>query len=390
MRRLIILALIAATPVLAAGDALPPTPEQQLAVARRDVAQATAEEARLTVAASRAADEAQRLAAQQRAAIAAMSATEARIAAAEVQLAIATATIDAQRRRLAEQQAPIAGLLAGLVEMGRRPPLLALAGGSTEEFVRVRALLDTTVPTIRARTTLLSRDLAATNKSAIAARTARDELAGQRRALGEQRVRFAALEQQALARQSQFSGAALGAGDATLAGSESLASLDTEAARHRAGQAIARELASLDPLPARPTAPDSRADRPPLAFRLPVTGTVVSGFGSIDDNGVRARGVTQQAARGTNVVAPADGKILFAGPYRRSDGVIIIDHGGGWRSLLLNVSTSLPRGTNVRGGDPLGRALGPVEVDLSKNGTNVSPAFIAASSAMLSKTVKGG
>ena len=390
MRRLISLALIAATPVVAAGDALPPTPEQQLAAVRSDVARATAEEARLTVAASREADDAQRLAAQQRAALAAISTTETRIAAAEIQLAIATATIDAQRRRLAERQAPIAGLLAGLVEMGRRPPLLALASDSTEQFVRVRALLDTIAPAIRARTATLSRALAATDRSAIAARTARDALSGERRALGEQRTRFAALEQQALARQYQFAGAALGAGDVTLAGGESLAGLDTEAARRRVGQAIARDLANVEPLPARQIAPDSRADRPPLAYRLPVTGRVVAGFGSIDDNGVRARGVTQEAARGASVLVPGDGTILFADSYRRSDGVVIIDHGGGWRSLLLNVSTSLPRGSSVRRGDPLGRALGPVEVDLSRNGTNVSPAFIAASSAMLSKTGKGG
>ena len=389
MRRFILLALLAATPVLAAGDVLPPTPEQQLSAARGEVARATAEEARLTVAASRAADEAQRLAAQQRAVLAAMSATEARIAAAQVELAVANAAIEAQRRRLAERQAPLAGLLAGLVEMGRRPPLLALADGSTEEFVRVRALLDATEPVIRARTAALSRDLAAADRSAADARAARDELGGQRRALAGQRTRFVALEQQALARQTQFAGAALGAGDMGLAGGESLVQLGGEAARRSAGLAVARDLARLGPLPPRPTAPDSRAPRPPLDYRLPVDGVVAAGFGSVDDKGVRARGVTQRAARGAAVIVPATGKILFAGPYRRSDGVVIIDHGGGWRSLLLNVATDLPRGASVRGGDSLGRALGPVEVDLSKNGTYVSPAFMAASSAMLSKARKG-
>ena len=390
MRRILLFAFIAASPVLAAGDVLPPTPEQQLSAAQGEVARATAEEARLTVAASRAADEAQRLAAQQRAALAAMSATEARIVAAQVELAVANAAIDAQRRRLAEQQAPLAGLLAGLVEMGRRPPLLALADGSTQEFVRVRALLDATEPVIRARTAALSRDLTAADRSAASARAARDELGGQRRALGEQRTRFAALEQQALARQTQFAGAALGAGDMSLAGGESLVAIGSEAARRSAGLTMARDLARLDPLPPRPTPPDSRALRPPLDYRLPVVGAVAAGFGSVDANGVRARGVTLRAARGMAVLVPAGGRILFAGPYRRSDGVVIIDHGGGWRSLLLNVSTDLPRGASVRGGDPLGRALGPVEVDLSKNGLYVSPAFIAASSAMLSKAGKGG
>ena len=40
MRQFILLALIAATPVLAAGDVLPPTPEQQLSAARSEVARA--------------------------------------------------------------------------------------------------------------------------------------------------------------------------------------------------------------------------------------------------------------------------------------------------------------------------------------------------------------
>jgi len=68
---------------------------------------------------------------------------------------------------------------------------------------------------------------------------------------------------------------------------------------------------------------------------------------------------------------------------------VIIDHGGGWMSLLVNVATDLPRGSAVHRGDPLGRTLGPLQVELSKGGTNVSPAFIAASSAMLSNRPKG-
>ncbi|MDP9163737.1 MAG: hypothetical protein M3N06_06535, partial [Pseudomonadota bacterium] len=75
--------------------------------------------------------------------------------------------------------------------------------------------------------------------------------------------------------------------------------------------------------------------------------------------------------------------------YRRSDGVVIIDHGGGWLSLIVGAGTTLAKGATVRRGDPLGRALGPVEVELSHGGQIVSPAFIAASSAMLSNRSKG-
>ena len=38
--------------------------------------------------------------------------------------------------------------------------------------------------------------------------------------------------------------------------------------------------------------------------------------------------------------------------------ILIIDHGGGWMSLIVNVSSQLKPGDKVRLGDPLGRALG--------------------------------
>ena len=84
------------------------------------------------------------------------------------------------------------------------------------------------------------------------------------------------------------------------------------------------------------------------------------------------------------------GTIRFAGPFRDYDGVLIIDHGGGWMSLLVNVSSELKQGDKVRLGQPLGRALGPLQVELSQNGRRISPALIAGSSQNLSKNPKGG
>ena len=89
---------------------------------------------------------------------------------------------------------------------------------------------------------------------------------------------------------------------------------------------------------------------------------------------LRCRGVT----------VPADGTILFAAPFRNEDGVVIIDHGGGWTSLLLGVASDRPRGSQVQRGEPLGRALGTIGVELRRKGRPVSPALIAASSVPLS------
>ena len=375
--------------LLGAAERAPPTPDQQLVIARADVARAAAEEQRLTANASSAADEVQHLAGEQRAAAAAIEGAEARITAAKAELEIARSALAVQQARLAERQAPAAGLLAGLISMGRRPPLLALADGSTEEFVRVRALLDATMPAIRARTASLSADLAAGKRAQVAAQAARDSLVAERAGLDQQRARFAALEKQALSRQLQFAGQAVGAGDLTLASGEALTGLDNERSRQRAGQASARQLAMLGPLPGRPSADTERGAAPPFAYRLPLDAPLAAGVGSIDSNGIRSRGLTFANARGIALVVPADGTIVFAGPYRRYDGVVIIDHGGGWLSLIVNAGTNLARGTAIHRGDSLGRALGPVQVILSRGGTNVSPAFIAASSDMLSNPAKG-
>jgi septal ring factor EnvC (AmiA/AmiB activator) len=84
------------------------------------------------------------------------------------------------------------------------------------------------------------------------------------------------------------------------------------------------------------------------------------------------------------VIVPADGRILFAAPFRGEDGVVIIGHAGGWTSLLLGVASDRPKGSMVKRGENLGRALGPVGVELRQNGRPVSPALIAASSVPLS------
>ena len=153
---------------------------------------------------------------------------------------------------------------------------------------------------------------------------------------------------------------------------------------------MASQVAAADPAPPRPAGPEGGAARPPFAYQLPAAAQVVEGLGAVNDAGVRSRGLALQTGRGASVVAPAAGVIRFSGPYRSHDGVVIIDHGGGWTSLLVGVASTLQPGAKVAAGQPLGRALGPLEVQLSRNGTRVSPALIAGSSATLSNGNEGG
>jgi septal ring factor EnvC (AmiA/AmiB activator) len=276
--------------------------------------------------------------------------------------------------------------------MGRRPPLLTVAdgGASADELVRVRVLLDATLPVIRARTSALSAQLTEQQRLQVQAQLAGAEMVKSRQQLLERRQQFALLEAKALAASTTAQGQALASGDIALAASENVSGLTSAQAGKRAAWAIASELAATDPAPLRPTAPDGAPAAVPFTYILPVRADLDQGLGAVDANGVRSRGLTFATGRGAPVAVPASGIIKFAGPYRSHDGVVIIDHGRGWLSLLVNVATTSKTGDRVEGGQPLGRALGKVEVQLSQNGRRVSPALIARSSATLSNGRKSG
>ena len=371
----------------AAGEPL----DSALQRARAEQAAAEKEAAKLETTASKAQNEAERLRAQEAAAAQQIEAAEARITAAEAQFRLASAEVAQSRHRLAERQRPVASLLAGLAVMGRRPPLLALADQrSTDELVKVRILLDSTLPVIRSRTSRLSAELAEAERLQGAAVEARAELVRSRRELGPRRAEFARLEQQALRQATAAGGQALSAGDAALAAGENVERLRGAQSAGQSARALARQLAAEEPLPPRPVPGEGARSGSSFAYQLPASAPVTDGLGSVNASGVRSRGLVLATARGVQVSAPADGVVRFSGPFRDYDGILIIDHGGGWMSLIVNVVSDLGPGARVRLGDPIGRSLGPLGVELSQNGRRISPAIIAGSSHTLSKGSKGG
>jgi len=117
------------------------------------------------------------------------------------------------------------------------------------------------------------------------------------------------------------------------------------------------------------------------AYRLPVIGTVMTGLGELSTEGTRSRGVTIATAAGAQVVAPAAGRVAFAGPFRSYGRIVIIDHGGGWTSLVTDmISVSTQVGENVAQGAPIGRA-GPehprVTIELRREGRPMDVAALA-------------
>jgi septal ring factor EnvC (AmiA/AmiB activator) len=359
--------------------------------ARAEQASAEAEERRLEQVADKARGEAAVLQARQAAATQAIAAAEARITASGVELDAISAMLAERRRQLEAQQRPVSTLLAGLAMMARRPPLLTIADrGSIDDFVTVRVLLDSTMPVIRKRTAALSAQVADGQRLERASLDARRELARSRENLAARRQQFAALEQRALEAATSAGGQALSVGDVALAAGEDVARLKENERGSRAAWALAAEVAAADPSPARPAPAEGRATAPPLPYQLPAVAEVIEGLGEVSSSGVQSRGVTLATSRGTSVSAPGAGVVRFSGPFRGHDGVMIIDHGGGWRTMLLNVASTLRVGERVELGDPIGRALGPISVELSQNGRRMSPALISGSSRSLSNKGKAG
>jgi septal ring factor EnvC (AmiA/AmiB activator) len=358
--------------------------------AETEQAAAEAQAARLEQAAARAQNEADRLHAEQAAAALEIEAAEARISAANARLRLTSAFVAAHRQRLATEQRPISSLLAGLATMAQRPPLLVLADrGGTDELVKVRLLLDSTLPVIRARTSRLSAQLAEGQRLQQSALDARAELGRSRGNLVIRRNRYAALERKALQQALSTGGQALGAGDVALSAAESVERLRGQQAGTQSIRRVAGQLALEDASPLSPFAAEGAPARLPFAYQLPAAAAVTEGLSSVNDSGVRSRGLTLATYRGAQVVAPAGGVVRYSGPFKDYDGVVIIDHGAGWMSLIVNVGSTLRTGQKVRLGDSLGRALGPLQVELSQNGRRISPAIIAGSSQNLSNRPKG-
>jgi len=83
------------------------------------------------------------------------------------------------------------------------------------------------------------------------------------------------------------------------------------------------------------------------------------------------------------VIAPRNGRVAYAGRFRGYGEIIILEHGGGWTSLITNLGSIAVRvGQIVRIGTPIGRtgAGKPrVTVELRRNGRPFPIAPLVAS-----------
>lgn len=313
---------------------------------------------------------------------------EAAIEAAEAELALVEEQRRALDRRLAQRREPLARLTGALQAMGNRPlALSALQPGSLTDVVHTRAVLASAVPVVRQRTASLRSDLKRARTLEAERRTA---LAQRREA--ESRLEARRRDMLALAEKErivarQAVGGARREAELAVELAEEARDLDALVARMEQSGALRERLAALDGPIVRPANPQaaaapsrsaaSGAVTSPTSFILPVAGRVAEGFGETGSAGGRASGIALVPRPGAQVVAPAGGRIVFAGAYEGYGNIVIIEHEGDWTSLVTGMARiSVDVGQQVTSGSPLGLAKQNrprISYELRRGGNPVNP-----------------
>ena len=308
--------------------------------------------------------ELQSLRAELRAAARAVQSHEAALDNIESELAVLRG--DAARKEIAleERRAQLGGTLAALQRLSLRPTAaLLVSPGDPNDVVRSGLLLRTAVPEIERQARILREDIAeladlrnrielrrgALQQAAVdlkrdrsrleaLSKTKNDILQQTRGAQSAAEARVADLRREAQTLEELLSRLR----DSTTGA--------TPQPRPRPGSPPA-DFVTPELAPAGPSIASARGNLTP-----PAHGRVIQSFGDDTTAGPRARGVTWQTRADATVVAPWDGRIAFAGPFRRFGQILIIDHGEGYHTLIAGLGRiEAEVGQWVLAGEPLGR-----------------------------------
>jgi murein hydrolase activator len=313
-------------------------------------------------------------------------------------------------------------LATALLRLARNPPAgLALAEGAPVDVLRGGILLSAAVPPIVERANLLNIELKtlADLRSQIEEAEARHHIESDSLAKEEARIRDLVRDEMTLQEKATLGAAASADQAKKLAAQASdLKDLidraeaeakkrEAEAEARRQAEAAARAakekeaqiaMAAPPPTVLRGAGPETEASVPspslidptrPSSIRpftqakgrmlYPVAGETVLGFGVADPVGGTSRGMTLETRPGAQVVAPFDGRVVFAGPFKGYGRILIIGHGDGYHSLVAGldqidgtVGQWLIAGEPI-GTMPTGEAKPRLYLELRHDGQPINP-----------------
>jgi len=302
--------------------------------------------------------------------------------------------------------------LAAMQRLSRQPPeLVFLRPDDSLTTIRSAALLSTVVPELRGRADAIQTDLRALRDLKLELEAEREELRTELAELESQREEMDELiaarrhEQEQLGAEAQQEAKRLAKYAREARSLEDLVNrLEAEYAKRReiarhAAENLAKrpDIDTPDaPAAARPALRPTPDTAPPVAtgrafasvqgsLPMPARGPVVRTFGQRDDLGNASKGIVIEARTGAQVIAPYDGRVVFAGPFRNYGQILIISHGEGYHTLLAGMTRiSGVVGQWVLAGEPIGimgsdnisgssNSRSRLYVELRSNGKPVNP-----------------
>ena len=313
---------------------------------------------------------------------------------------------------LAQRREVLGEVLAALLRMGRNPPpAMLMRPDDALDAVRSAILMGALLPEMRVEAEMLAADLSELMRVRTELAAAREKLTALRTALAEDRERISTLVRERQRQQvennpvsqddrSRAAALARNAGEVH----ELVNRLESEVAP-AARAAGAAETAEAT----RPPEQDSRTAglaafndpgriTPAIAFSnargllpLPVAGERLRNFGASDGVGGQEKGITISTRPGAQVTAPADGWVVYSGPFRSYGQLLIINAGGGYHILLAGMERiEVELGQFVLAGEPVavmggaaksgggisGAASGQphLYVEFRKDGNSIDPA----------------
>ncbi len=391
------LSLLLAGLLLCLGARAAESPQQQLKSAQQQLEESRERQAEYARQAEALAREIEALRADSVAAAQAAQEHEAALSALEDQLAALGAEeagkADELKRHRAEQQQ----LLMALERLARNPPEgLALAPGDPLDAMRSALLMGAAVPPLEAEARRLNREIAALAQLRRQIAEAETRHRAERVGLDQEQAQLATLiaRKAVLQEEAQHGAEESGQRQLQLAAEVSdlkqlIERLDAErkardaetrrrreeqqrqaeAERREAERAMALQQKRpeghgesvvvtapppLIPDPAKPATlrPFAKARG---ALLIPASGRLMRRFGENDELGVASKGLTFETRDGAQVVAPYDGRVLFAGPFRGYGQILIIEHSDGYHSLLAGLDrVEGAVGQWVVAGEPVG------------------------------------
>lgn len=278
------------------------------------------------------------------------------------------------RESLAARRDVLAEVLGALQRMGLNPPPAILVKPEDAlSSVRSAILLGAVVPELRHRADIVMTELKELSRVTVSIEAERTRLAGavtdqlaekQRLNLLLQAKGRLQTETETALADEQKKARDLAAKASSL--KDLIASLDAEAEKTRKADEKARQNAAsqadADARDAAAAVPEANRLASSVPFSamqgqvsLPVIGKVRRRFGGEDGSGGTMQGDMVATQSGAIVTAPADGSVLYAGPFRSYGQLLILNAGDGYHVVLAGMSKlNVAAGQAVLAGEPIG------------------------------------